>query len=270
MIYGNAAWGLRETPLERQLEITKKMGLSVLELGIANAPDDLQIGGDTQSVKALFDKYGIDLICAATGNDFTAGSRADMEKIKAVIDMCADMGVKYLRIFAGFSPVQEVTGSRWSTMIECLTETGEYAKTKNVTPVIETHGGVKVYDDGVEHFHTTSTNIGTLTKMLAEIPPNIGINYDPANLYAVGIDNPDEVYQIIKDRVVYAHFKDFKKLPSGHLKPSYCGDSDMNWEKILRGIGNKNIIAVFEYENTEDIEEGLEKCYDYIQKGSSQ
>lgn len=266
MLYGNAAWGLRETPLEKQLEITKEMGLCVLELGIANAPNDLQIGGDTQKVKALFDKYGIDLICAATGNDFTAGSKDDVAKIKVIIDMCAGMGVKYLRIFAGFSPVDEVTGKRWNTMIECLTEVGEYARDKNVIPVIETHGGVNAYDDGVEHFHTTSTSINALTKMLAEIPENIGINYDPANLYAVGSD-PDDVYQKFKDRVVYAHFKDFKKLPSGHLKPSFCGDSDMDWNRILQGIGDRNIIALFEYENTEDVEDGLKKCFDYIQKG---
>ena len=38
MLFGNASWGFRETPLEKQLEITSEMGLELLELGIANAP----------------------------------------------------------------------------------------------------------------------------------------------------------------------------------------------------------------------------------------
>lgn len=264
MIYGNAAWGLREAPLKKQLEITKNMGLSILELGIANAPDDLQIGDDTQKIVDLYKKYGIDLVCAATGNDFTNGNKDDVEKIKSVIDMCADMGVKYLRIFAGFSPVDEVVGERWDIMVECLTEVADYAKTKGVTPVVETHGGVNGYDDGVEHFYTTSTKPEVLKKMLAEIPENICINYDPANLYAVGIENPDEVYQMIKDRVAYAHFKDFVTLPSGYIQPAACGESDMDWNKIMDGIGNRDLIVVFEYEIPKDVEEGLNRCYDFI------
>lgn len=264
MKFGNAAWGFRETPLEKQLEITKKMGLSVLELGIANAPNDIQIGGNTQEVVDLYKKYGISLICAATGNDFSEGNKNDVEKIKKVIDMCADMGVKYLRIFAGFSPVGEVTGERWDTMIECLSEIGGYARMRNVIPSIETHGGVNAYDDGVEHFYTTSTKAEVFYKMLSEIPDNIGVVFDPANLYAVGIKNPEEIYLNIKDRVSYIHMKDFVKLPSGHIKPAACGESDMNWNPIIDSIGDSDIISVFEYENVEDVDKGCQKCLDYI------
>ena len=43
MIFGNASWGFRETPLENQLKATKEMGLELLELGIASAPDDVPL-----------------------------------------------------------------------------------------------------------------------------------------------------------------------------------------------------------------------------------
>lgn len=267
MKFGNAAWGFRETPLEQQLKITSDMGLQVLELGIANAPDDVQIGDDTKAVKELYQKYGVELICAATGNDFTTGSRDDVTKIMEVIDMCHDLGVQYLRIFAGFTPVSEVVGATWDNMIYCLKTVANYAKEKDVIPVIETHGGVNSFEDGgVKHFHTTSTTIETLKKMLNVLPSNIGINYDPANLYAVGIENPDTFYQEIKDRVCYIHMKDFAPMPSGNLKPAACGESDMDWKTILNGIGERNIIALFEYENTEDIEKGCLRSYNYIKK----
>jgi len=267
MKFGNAAWGFRETPLEKQLQITKNMGLNILELGIANAPNDIQIGGDTKAVKALYEKYGIDLVCAATGNDFSTGNRDDESKIMSVIDMCADMGVRYLRIFSGFSPAKEVSGDRWKTMIDCLKNIANYAAERKVIPVIETHGGVDSFPDGgVRHFHTVSTMPELMTKMLSELPENIGINYDPANLYAVGIKNPDEVYQKIKNKVRYIHMKDFATMPSGNLKPAACGESNMDWKIILDGIGERDVIALFEYENTEDIESGALRSYNYIKQ----
>ena len=267
MKFGNAAWGFRETPLEQQLKITSDMGLRVLELGIANAPNDIKIGDDTKVVKELYRKYGIELICAATGNDFTTGTRDDVTKIMAVIDMCQDLGVRYLRIFAGFAPVSDVVGEVWDNMIYCLKTVAEYAKEKGVIPVIETHGGVNSFEDGgVEHFHTTSTTLETLKKMLNALPLNIGINYDPANLYAVGIENPDSFYQEVKDRVCYVHMKDFAPMQSGHIKPAACGESNMNWKGIIDGIGKSDVLALFEYENTEDIADGCKRSYDYIKK----
>jgi len=107
MQFGNASWGFRETPLEKQLEITSDMGLETLELGIANAPNDLPLDvtdKELENVKKLFKKYNVKLLCAATGNDFTEGNDGDTDKIKRVTDICAFLGVKYLRIFAGFSP----------------------------------------------------------------------------------------------------------------------------------------------------------------------
>ena len=40
----------------------------------------------------------------------------------------------------------------------------------------------------------------------------------------------------------------------------------MNWSNILNAMKDFEGFAVFEYENTEDVEEGLNKCLDYITK----
>ncbi len=269
MKLGNASWGFREEPLERQLEITQKMGLTVLELGIANAPKDLPLDADKAAldkVKALYAKYGIELVCAATGNDFTNGNKDDVEKIRKVIDLCAYMGVKYLRIFAGFSPAEEVTGSRWDTMIEGIRESAEYGMEKGVVMTVETHGGVNGYDDGVEHFYSTSSKPELLYKMLSELPEYVKVNYDPANLSAVGEKKPEEIYAKIKDRVAVVHLKDFAPLPSGHIKPSACGEGDVNWEAVIGALSDFDGPALFEYENVEDIEEGSIRCMEYVKK----
>lgn len=263
MTFGNAAWGFRETPLEKQLEITREMGLSVLELGIANAPGDIKTGDNTCEVTKLYKKYGINLICAATGNDFTNGNTDDIKKLKDVTDMCNGMGIKFLRIFAGFTPYREVTDKAWENMVFSLNEIYSYAESKNVVPVVETHGGVESYSDGVVHFHSTTTHPETLMKLIHEVP-KIKINYDPANLYAVGIEKPEEIYETIKDKVCCIHLKDFVKTKSGHLLPSSCGESNMNWTNILKPLENFEGPLLFEYENTEDIKDGLKRCYEFI------
>ena len=268
MIFGNAAWGFRETPLEEQFKITADMGLSELELGIANAPNDIPLSAsdeELEKVKKISEDYGVKISCAATGDDFTTGTD-DIQKIKKVIDICKKLGVKYLRIFAGFTALKEVSGKKFDTMIQSLKEVCEYAAEKGIVPVIETHGGVNGFDDGVVHFASTTTDLETLKKILSLLPGNARVCFDPANLYAVGVKNPENFYNEIKAKVAYAHFKDFKKLPSGHLKPSYCGDSDMDWKAILSAMKDFDGICMFEYENTDDITDGLEKSYKYIKE----
>ncbi len=266
MIFGNAAWGFRETSLEEQFKITGDMGLKVLELGIANAQSDIPLdvtGARLMQVKKMAEEYGVVPLCAATGNDFTVGS-AEIEKVERVIDICAELGCSYLRIFAGFTALRDVTEEQFRNVIISLRTVCDYALVKEVIPVIETHGGVRSFQDGVEHFHSITTNIKFLRKIMDTLPGNAKLCFDPANLYAVGYTNPEIFYREFEGRIGYAHFKDFVKLPNGHLKPSFCGDSDMDWDTILKTMRKFEGLALFEYENVENVEEGLRKSYQYV------
>ena len=108
MQYGLAAWGLREEPLESQLAITSGFGLDLLEFSIANyARDVLRPGatdGEIERVKTLFRQHGVRLECGCTGNDFTGDDvEEQVGKVIGVVDIAARLGIRYLRIFAGFS-----------------------------------------------------------------------------------------------------------------------------------------------------------------------
>ena len=273
MILGNAAWGFRETPLEEQLEITRSMGLKLLELSIAGHPNDrLQLDAfpaQIVAVKKLFKEYNVKLGCFAAGNDFTLKNAAEcftqLENVKKVIDICNRLGGGYLRIFAGFEPVEEIVGDRWRTMIECLTATAKYCRGKNVIPVIETHGGVRNYADGVVHYHSTSSQPDMLCRMLDELPRSVKVNFDPANLYAVGVKHPEKVYLRIKKRVAYLHLKDFISIPdTAHLRPAACGESDMDWPALMSALHGYEGPALFEYENVEDIADGCKRSLKFI------
>ncbi len=275
MRIGLAAWGFRETSLERQLACCSEMGLKLLELSVAGTGRDLlqlDAGADKISkVKGLFESSGVELSCAATGNDFTGADEASclksLDNVKRVIDICAKLGVKQLRIFAGFSPLAEVAGERWDRMAECLRRSYAHASGTGVEPAIETHGGVEsVPAGGVRHIPSASTSSGSIARMLEEVP-GLKLNFDPANLLAVGVEHPEELYLKFKKSVSYAHLKDFAPHPtSGGVVPAACGEGPMDWAALLKAMKGYQGPALIEYENAEDVEEGSLRSLRFLER----
>ncbi|UKI36336.1 MAG: sugar phosphate isomerase/epimerase [Clostridiales bacterium] len=64
----------------------------------------------------------------------------------------------------------------------CLNEIYRYAKDKNVVPVVETHGGVEAFSDGVKHFASVTVDKNALIKLMSGVP-DIKFNFDPANFF---------------------------------------------------------------------------------------
>lgn len=267
MKFGTAAWGFRETPLVQQLVITRRLGLTLLELGIAGHENDfLQLGASDDKiaeVAALFRAHGVSLSCASTGNDFTQADgeacRADLEKVKAVTSIAAKLGVRYLRIFAGFSPAADVKGVRWSRMVDCLNSATEYADTLGVTLTVETHGGVESVPGGIAHFDSTSTRPELIERWLGEASPHLRLLFDPANLGAVGMDETAilALYQKLKPWISTFHLKDFKRVTPTALQPCACGEGKLDWAKLMPVFAAHPGAGFMEYEMTADIEDGL-------------
>ena len=268
---GNAAWGFRELELKKQLEVTGGMGLAFHELGIANGVRDVPPDASAEEllyVKRCYEEFGIRLWCAATGNDFTlpgeGAVEAEVRKVFRVIDAAEGLGIPYLRIFAGFSPVEEVTGKRWDRMAGALRRAACYGEAHQVTLCIETHGGVSRFADGVMHYHSVTTQKDALCRLLEEGPEGICFVYDPANLFAAGVEEPEEIYTMIRAKTAYIHLKDFTRLPNGHLRPAACGQGGMDWSAVLDSAADFQGPVLFEYENPQTVEEGSRACLEYV------
>ena len=267
MQFGNAAWGLRETPLEDQLKLTSAMGLRLLELSIAGYDKDyLQTdatAGQIAEVRELFSRYGIALDCACTGNDFT-GEDADLQlaKVKTVIGICGQLGVKALRIFAGFQSDSAVIGARFDHMLECLSAAAECARQHNVVLAVETHGGVTSNGDALVHFASVTTRVDTWSEILKT---GVSINYDPANLAAVGATDPVAFYERFHASIPYVHLKDFLSVPGG-VVPAACGEGRLDWKKLMGALRNYSGPALIEYELTGDVEDGLKRSLKFLKE----
>ena len=266
MRYGLAAWGLREESLESQLAMTRELGLELLEFSIANYDKDaLQVGSsdeEIENVKKLFAQYGVKLECGCTGNDFTGDDVAEqITKVKAVIDIAAKLGLKYLRIFAGFTSDSLVYGERFDKMIAALKEVNDHAAPKGVTLCVETHGGVTCMDNGaLLHFHSPSTRTD-MWKKIAET--GVSMTYDPANLSGVGMPAPGEFYKEFKAIIPYMHLKDFKDVPGGEA-PAACGEGRIDWKRLWNDLEGYNGPAMVEYEVVEDVRDGMIRSLNFL------
>lgn len=267
MRFGNAAWGLRETPLEKQLQITQAMGLDLLELSIANYDEDvLQLDATDEQiaeVKALYAKYGVSTECGCSGDDFTNEDVADqVARMKKVIVIASKVGIKKLRIFSGFNSDSVVYGERLEKMLSALSEVKTAADAVGVELCVETHGGVACNGDALVHFNSTSTRVDCLK---AIVSTGVSLNYDPANLAAVGGIDPIAFYGQFKDAITYVHLKDFKDVEGG-VKPCACGEGRLDWPSLMATLKDYDGPALFEYELPEDVEDGLKRCLDFVRK----
>ena len=272
MHYGLAAWGLRLTPLREQLAMTGRLGLDLLELGIAGFPNDfLQADSSAhavEAVKELFLGAGMQPCCAAVGNDFTLedenGVRQSLEVTLAALKIADALGIRFLRIFAGFSPVGEVTGARFDLLEESLRRVYAAAARTRVLPVVETHGGVDNLKDGsVRHFPSVSTEYETLDRLVGDLP-ELRLNFDPANLFVLGTDLVD-FYRRYRERIAYAHLKEFRPFGQGWT-PSACGSGSMDWGGLLREMRSFEGPAMLEYEIPADAERGFSASLDFLRK----
>lgn len=271
MRYGLAAWGLREESLESQLRITRELGLDLLEFSIANCTTDvLQVGSsdaEIEEVKSLFRKYGVSPECGCTGDDLTENDvDRQREKLTEVVGIAAKLGVRYLRVFAGFNSDSVVYGERLERMLAAMRDLHAAASARNVVICIETHGGVTAFPNGaLLHFHSVTTRTDSLKRILET---GVSLCYDPANLSAVGSVSPEEFYRLFKDRIPYIHLKDFKDVPGG-IVPVACGEGRLDWRALMTALKDYDGPAMIEYELPGDVRDGMARSLDFLRKNGA-
>jgi len=268
MQYGLAAWGLREESLESQLRITRDLELDLLEFSIANGGNDtLQIhctDAEIEKVRSQFRQYGVRLECGCTGNDLTNDDvDQQTQKVAKVIEIAAKLGLKFLRIFAGFNSDSLVYGDRLTRMLDALKELHAAASGKGITLCVETHGGVTALKNGVLlHFNSVTTRIDHWKKILET---GVSICFDPANLSAVGCTAPEAFYRLFKDRIPYIHLKDFRDVPEG-IVPAACGEGRLNWDPLMAVLRDHKGPAMIEYELPGDVKDGMSRSLEFLKK----
>ena len=268
---GCGEWGFRNRPIPEWMEIATSLGFRHLEFGIGGGwtgrLPDAPTPADVAAFRRLADKHAVTTHYCCLENDFTrpdaAQHAAQVRTVLTQLAPAADCGAKVVRLFAGFTPAEQVTDSIWKRLLEALAACATAAGRRGMTIAIETHGAITQLPDGsLAHRHTVSTRRDCLARLVREMPPEVAFNYDPGNLKAA--DPTDERYaaDLVAGRVSYCHLKDWRRSGNGWVACA-PGDDSIDYSKLLPVPGFDGVYLI-EYEPLEDTVDGLKRSLAYL------
>lgn len=271
MIVGLGEWGLHYRTIEDHCRIARKFDLRYLELGIGgDFPGRIQRDISQEEINNLqtcINDYGIKAPFVVLENDFTL---ADSEQLREMKDrvahdihLASHLGASHVRLFTGFALASEMTEERWTSMLEAFALMEDLCSQLGMVISIETHGRNTQVNNGFIHEHTTSTEWKSLQRLLIELPPAVGFNFDPGNLKAVDSSRPLTDYaRLLGNRINYCHLKDWKRIED-YWVACAPGDDDLNYDELLKEVPFQGVYLI-EYEQVNDVEEGIGRSLKYL------
>jgi sugar phosphate isomerase/epimerase len=138
----------------------------------------------------------------------------NIAEAKVFIDLAQQINCPYIRVFPNKFPKEQQKAVTIDLIIKGLLELGDYAKPKNVTVLMETHGDVVKIDDLEMIMRSTEHS-------------NLGLVWDISNMWAVTKEPPADAWKRLKKYIRHAHIKDAKLLADGKLQYTLPGQGDV-------------------------------------------
>jgi len=269
---GCGEWGFRELPLEEHFQIANELGFQWLEFGIGGGQkgrlaDELS-DNEIQEFIEMGKDYHLATPFGCLENDFTLPDEdSHLKMVQYVlrqIPLLAKLGATSIRLFAGFTPIKEITPEIWDRMIMAFRLCQQECCKFNLNIAIETHGRISMQGNAAVHEHTVSTHPLSLQKLIQELPEAIGFNYDPGNLKAVNPLDTTYLLPLLNDRINYCHLKDWKPFERGWVACA-IGDDDLDFGSLLRQMHYEGVYLI-EYEPVDDVKEGIQRSLNYLKR----
>lgn len=212
--------------LDEQLDSLQALGIDHLELRGVWGKSVLDLtDAELRQVKSALAQRG--MAVSAIGSPIGKISldvpfAPHLDDLKRVIEMAADLGTRYVRLFS-FWVAQ---GEHESKRAEVLRRMEAFARAAEGSPVMLVHENEKeIYGDTPERCADILDTVAA---------PNLNAVWDAANYVQVGIDRPfDRGWPLVGRYVVYAHIKD-ALAATGEVVPA--GEGDGQVLELLRAM----------------------------------
>jgi sugar phosphate isomerase/epimerase len=128
-------------------------------------------------------------------SDSARERQGNLDELRRYTDLAADIGARYVRVFAGeLSVGQEVNGKMYARIAESLYQAVEYASPRGVILALEPH------DDFVRS--------STILPILEQVRhPALRVIWDLGNTFRAGED-PEEALALLQPHLAYVQVKD--------------------------------------------------------------
>jgi sugar phosphate isomerase/epimerase len=142
------------------------------------------------NVRSLLDAHGLEIPCIATSHQFAVAEDLDaaIDAAKADVELAADLGARYIRVFAG-GEGDSLPDDAVTRVSSALTELGEHARSYGVSPLLETkHDVVRTADDALTILENVQTS-------------NVGVLWNQATISTSAVEK-------LADRINHVHVHD--------------------------------------------------------------
>ena len=149
----------------------------------------------------LMKEKGLKFIDLGSSAAMHHGDGAERQKnladAKQFIDLAQQLQCPYIRVFPNNLPKDQDRNATIGLIISGLVELGDYAKGKNVTVLLESHGELVHTEDLLKIMQTVNHK-------------SVGMIWDIVNMWSVTKESPAAVYATLKKYIRHTHIKDLK------------------------------------------------------------
>ena len=227
------SWSLQPSDLHDLVRKLQATGVSRIQLALdplretpalwENAAHVLQASGIT-IISGMFGCVGEDYSTLETirttgGIAPDATWKQNLENVRATVKLAAELNLKLVTFHAGFLPHDEADPN-FAKMIERLAIVAKLFAAEQISLGLET---------GQE---TAQALAALLSKLDC---PNVGVNFDPANMILYDKGDPIEALRILQSWIRQVHIKDAKRTrtPGTWGEEVTVGTGDVDWRKFF-------------------------------------
>jgi sugar phosphate isomerase/epimerase len=158
----------------------------------------------------------------------------NLEEAKKFITLAGQISCPYVRVFPNRFPKEHDKAATIKWIAEGLLELGDYAKEKNVSVLMETHGDVVKTEDLV-----------AIMEMAKH--PNVGLVWDITNMWIVTRESPVDVCNRLHPYIRHTHIKD-AVIENGKPVYKFIGKGEVPLEPAIQALMTTGYKGYFSFE----------------------
>lgn len=228
--------------IEEAVTAAKSYGYAAIEWRLA---DGAIIGPDTPAnirrrLRKVPASHGIEVACLDTScrvaQEEPKERAAAIETGRRMLDVAAEIGAPFLRVFGGELPAHTTHTSLLNSAAEVLHALGRYGAERGVTVILETHDA-----------WTTSEKVQALLQATALSACKV--LWDAHHTYRSG-ETPAQTLALLGEAIAYVHVKD-SRLNAGEPSAwTYCllGEGDIPLHEICTALQKRGYAGYLSFE----------------------
>lgn len=239
------SWSLKPSDPNDLLEKLRATGIQRVQLALDPLREEPAVWGETET---LFREAGVTVLSGmfgCVGEDYTtldtirltggiapdATWSENLTNIRATVTIATALGLKLVTFHAGFVP-HDPADPDFAKMVERLAAVADVFAAAGMTVALET---------GQE----TAAGLAELLSVLDR--PNVGVNFDPANMLLYGKGNPIDAVRLLGPWIRQVHVKDAvqSSIPGTWGEEVPAGTGQVDWPEFFAALGEVNFNGDF-------------------------